>query len=584
MNGIQIMFALFRLATFISNNINHSTDTLQYERFFNQRKLPNDPSQSNSGNKNKQHKSASSSLLARISWLLEYNHNGLPYLIVTIMRLYANLFGLVTQSLYSILPFNRDPFTNEYLNPILRTMEYIHIYNYFEKYHMFNKIFALHLIQSMLMYCGWIRRKINNAMTNRYAYKKISIIEVDMAYADEIFSDIRGWVRLVLTLGRHECHMKSSLRTRRGKAMKELSQQLRKSHRIDRLYYFNQIEFNDCYKDMNIFVKTHLHQRNEPTTGSMQDNSKNSKQVFWRSFNLPERRSFVPEPGHRMDPVEFSLMVIFLTGGTVMDLLLVTASIASYLSLGEWSANSIQEIPRLLAVLIESFMFFLPLALNAYDCGLVCFSSLLCHSRARKLTNMLRTELKVYSSLVEAFWLDMDSYHQQSYRRGKSNLNWLTEHSEQSMKLQESGPQLMLKDMNAHIHSLTSTRINYLGLSPHKRDERSMLEISIEDFREHIGQEKLKEMNDNLSYLLDLVDVLQNEHHDARKSLTNYLNLNLLFSIPCLAVSFTITTSASSRAEFCLAIASILASWIPMFICMFLGATSERSVSLNPLV
>lgn len=570
------MFAIYKPVVFLSNDLNLSTDILQHARFRRERRQSRNCLPSTKlDDHTRPNGSKPSPLSGRLSHLLRYHDNGFLCLLFTILRLSANILGLISQSMYCFLPLDRDPLTDDYLNPMLRTMERMFIYNYFDQCHIFNKLFALHLLQTMLMYSRNVHLKIKNSQINRFKYEEVNIVQVDIAFAHEIYSNLRGWFSIMLSLGQHECRTRSYLQSERGKAMKSLSEKLKKSDKIDRLYYYNQIEFDDCYKSWDIHVRTQSQE-----TGKSRDNQDFRWYDHLLYFNLPGRRMFAPEPGHRMDPIEMSILLIFYVAGTAFVLILVVIGYLSYFSLCE--ASHVKS--RLLTVLIGNSLFFVPIAMNSFDCGLVCFCSLLRQSRARKLTNMLATEMEAYRSLVEVFWLTVGKYNEQTSCRGESNLNFLAEHSRAR---QDCGPKYNSTSTDYHVCSLICIRNNHEASRSSVPDqiEHSLLEDSIDNFKRHIGERRLQEINSNISYLLNILSVLQNEHSDLRKNFTNYLNMNLIFSIPCLAFSFTvITTLASSLAEIYLALVLACVSSIPMVICMFLGATSERSVSSTRIV
>lgn len=579
------MFAIYKPVIFLSTNLNLSTDILQHARFRSERRQSKDclPS-SEAYNHKRSSGSTSEPFSGKISRLLRYHDNGFLCLLFTILRLLINIVGLISQSMYSLLPLDRDPSTDEYINPMLRIMERMFIYNFFDQCLIFNKLIALHLLQTILMYSRNVYLKIINSKVNRYKYKKVNIVQVDMAYAYEIYSDFRGWLRIILSLGRHECRTRNYLQSERGKAMKRLTEQLRNSDRIDRLYYHNQIEFDDCFVGSNINVRTQ-----SQMTGKAQDNLRYRWYDHLLRFSLPGSRPFVPDPGHRMDPIELSILVIIYIAGSSSEVISIAIGFISYMILSEQSSGAIHLTrgSRLAAASVGSLTFLMPLALTAFDCGLLCFCSLLCQSRARKLTIMLETELKAYRSLVEIFWLTVDKHSQKISCQGKSNLHWLAEHSRRLKRPHYNGSKYNPTNIDYHVCSLICIRNNYGASGPpvHVGHKHSLLEDLIDNFKKRVGERRIQEINSNISYLLDILEVLRSEHNDLRKNFTNYLNTNLIFSIPCLALSFTvITTLASSPAEIYLASVLAIASLIPITLCMFLGATSERSVSLNQLI
>lgn len=361
----------------MSNNVNLSTDIIRRDRFHCERspsgggqQITNYSINNNNVYDNNCMESSETSrsfnLFREIAWLLSYNQNGIPYMMVAILHLFVILFGLSFQLIYSFLPFDRDPITQQYTNSILMQMESLNLISFFEQCHLFNKINAVHLMQNLVSLLRNIHQKVKNSRLNRYKYKRVNIVQIDMAYAHEIVGNLSGWTKFLMTLGRHDCNIGASLRTRRGQAMKRLSQNVKKLTRIDRLYYFNQIEFNQCYEHLNIHLDSANSQPVEP-------------KCTWSDYlfclNLPGRRAFIPEPAHRMDPRELCVMCYLVICGSLTEACLLITAIFIYLDLGGITLESVCEQPKLLISASLCLFFFLPIAIDAYDSANVCYSS-----------------------------------------------------------------------------------------------------------------------------------------------------------------------------------------------------------------
>lgn len=181
---------------------------------------------------------------------------------------------------------------------------------------------------------------------------------------------------------------------------------------------------------------------------------------------------------------------------------------------------------------------------------------------------MLKNELEIHLRHVETFWLNVNDYYKQA-EHGGSNIQWLAAHSME--------PHLFMANIDTRHWIMKATISDESGLP--------LLDASIKSYKDHINQERLKEYNENISYLLDLVEVVQNEVADMRAQFTSFLNINLIFSTISSSLSFTVaSTLATSSREVVLALVFACAGLMPMFIGMLLGANCERSVSINHFI
>lgn len=187
------MFGIFKFAVFLSSNIVNSLDIVQRERFCNERsrhkydlQIDTDKSES---------KRFPLWFLDEISWFLKYNQNGFLYLLVFVLNSVYIIYGVITQTIYSFLPNDRDSLTGQYTNPILNALESVYLVNHLENSRLFNKLFALNLLQMLILRFRFVRKKLKNSQVNRYRYKEINIIQMYLTYADELVSDWRGWLK-----------------------------------------------------------------------------------------------------------------------------------------------------------------------------------------------------------------------------------------------------------------------------------------------------------------------------------------------------------------------------------------------------
>lgn len=97
--------------------------------------------------------------------------------------------------------------------------------------------------------------------------------------------------------------------------------------------------------------------------------------------------------------------------------------------------------------------------------------------------------------------------------------------------------------------------------------------------RRSLNSNKIKHMNENLNYILSLIEVLQYELTDLKKNFTTYLNINLVFGAAGTSIALTAVISSSSL--FSILLSAIIggAGVVPLFYTLGIGALSEISLS-----
>lgn len=392
--------------------------------------------------------------------------------------------------------------------------------------------------------------------------------------------------QIFFTIGRHECHVESALQSDRGKLMKKLTEQLRGYDKIDRLYFFNQIEFNECFAKLNMSLKTNSSQNNT------RENMEPSLWDYLLCFNLPGRRSFVSKPCHRMDPVYLWVWLFLYICAVIVGPIWLIIKLYFYLKIGlvnesgDWKAKSIYDFftqQKLLVGTIEGVLLFYLIVMSSIDSGWLFISSLSSHSRIRKLTKMIAYQFEIYQKLVEAFWINVVG-NNEDMQNSKANLDRLSQPANRSRK----PPYVATK--HTIYYSIKPLPSSLICLKPsnrkrsnnhrsNKSPERSLLECAISKYKEQVGKEKLGELNDNLSYIIDLLNVLEHELKDSKEHFMPYLNTNIMFATAFLTLTATIITVAKSIDEILLSSLFALSQWVPLVFALCLGALTERSVS-----
>lgn len=104
-------------------------------------------------------------------------------------------------------------------------------------------------------------------------------------------------------------------------------------------------------------------------------------------------------------------------------------------------------------------------------------------------------------------------------------------------------------------------------------------------YRAELNIEKsLSEFNDNINYLIDLVGVLQSELGDMKEHFTTYINLNILFGIATSSIAVDLLFSSKTTLDLVIHVNASIITIAPLIYAMFMGATSESSVSHNSVV
>lgn len=671
-------FNIFKLFVFVASRLNVSFDYVQAERFIRERREQWRLRRSCCGAalgvpKLDEPKAAGGSSVSApskenifvkfkraIEWVLEYNQTGYLQLFLITSHIAILIELVVIWTLYSLLPWDRNPATNEYEHPTLRFMESVYLFNVFENNpngRIMSRMLALLWIQFSLLRLRSLYRIIDNSKVNRHRYKRINIVQINMACASAIQCDLNGWMRFLFHRKTHNCESGLSLETGQGKMMKTLSSRLNKGfHKIDRLYYFNQIEFENCYTNHHLFGSLTRDQDSEPTN-YLATNSKAQPRTVkdcrekvetkpyrnlfatWnklRASFVIERAAhqpFVPRPKYTVDPSHLRTLAIFYLVTTLMTVGILIASFAAIVLAEFDRVKSVYHCasigtlycllqPNYLIRTAISFFGLCILAVNAYDNSLMAYSSALCHSRSNKVVKMLERENEFHRKLLRGFCAYLDakgvSLDDPDVRSSDeddenddesdddadgdsatlANLELKTEPLEKRLVLRSlsitaaNHPAAHYKRNFGSIQSYVSrTRIDYMhplsiGNKPDEpHGHSSVFNSTVAAYRSDLDLEKdLCEFNENIVYLMDLVGVLQSELSDLKDYFTAPIDLNILFGIVTSSIAINLLMGYSTKMELVIYMNTLILTIAPLIYTLFMGATSESSVSdISPM-
>lgn len=356
--------------------------------------------------------------------------------------------------LFINLPTERSSKTNEYLNPTLRFLEAHYISDAIEsldKGGLYKKAIFLAYLQFLILRAKFFYNRFKTANLNRSSYKKLNVVQLDWAYIGALRSTLRGWIDFCIGARNHKCCSDSTLHTRQGLIMKGLSEKLKHLTKIDRLYYFNQIDFNQCFQGASLtciksneskyqiyYAKRRRMQKNN-SQGSDSENGidkRESNQLTSvresktfvesiKSLMVPDRRTFMAEPLHRVDPVHLYYLILMTIIGSSLGLILVTTLFLAHIydllikaglnpsdlvsTIRPATGKFLDDSKPIFGVLCDHLTNIL-LCLNICDNGLLAYSTVLCHSRAGKVLRMLKHELLFYHYHVQATRLEYQTF------------------------------------------------------------------------------------------------------------------------------------------------------------------------------
>lgn len=506
--------------------------------------------------------------------------------------------SLTFTTIFSFLPIDRNPLTKEYENPLLWFTEFIQIPNFLtksKKTYIFNQLLSLISAQYLFLRLRSFVMQFKLAKANRYRYTRINIVDVNASYASQIYSTLSGWFKTAFNFSEHECHLPESLIKERRLALKNMNSKLRELSRIYSLYFINAIDFDNCFADWPIQIGLKDGQRCRPFCLTKKTSGlSHRRDDFERILELKMERNnhFIAEPVHRMDLPDLGLVLRIYLLATFGVLSVMTMGLVAYINIGLSDQNCrdlvscfahILQSPKMIVGTISGALIVLNIGLNAYDNGFLAYYSVLCSSRTQKVIKMIGRENEFHSYHIVRFWLSEEKFRKNLWKNA-STLELLSRFnlsccSRENPYNQSSSLRALAKQPNDLLfphHEAQQVEIE-------RYSSGNLFESKVSEYRvNQIDYNELEDFNANMDYLVDLVQILQNEFDDLKSRLTIQLNLNIFFGSLATAAVFALLTSKINASELMLTSALGVLSFVPMIYSLFMAATTERCVSNLP--
>lgn len=576
-----MIFNIFQTTAQLAFYFNLSANAIQHQKFFRQRGVKNARKLKAERSKRKVHHQYSGNwpraklleFIDDIRHLQKYKNDKL-YLFA------LNLFGLILSlnltTLYATLSIVRDPLTNEFKNPILKYGEMFLLVNFLSKSrrnYIFNQLVSLLLAQFLVTRVRYFFRQLNIARINRYCYKKINIIDINLSYVMRFGVNLSDWLKLSLNFNPDSCPLTRSVIRERRLALKRLQSETQKFSRFDLVYFHNAIDFDCCFEILEINM---FKQKDKDYGSSDHDNHR-----------------FIPKMTHRLSPSELGVMIRVFVTATQGVVLIMLTGFSAYVDFGMSDQECTTFIncflhllqkPRLLFATVGGFAIILLICLNAFDNGLLAYYSMLCTSRTQRVLSMIRVESEFHSEHIDTFWLGANKVRENLWEN-VSTLDLLFGFDLPGSNTDNSQVRLFCHDISRVLKSSSSVKSN-TGPPPRRYRPHffgNLLEDKLYDYRnKRIGSVRMEEFNANIDYFIDLILVLQKELNDLKSFLTFQLNLNIAIGTLVTAIAFAILTNDINSAELRLTFALGFAGFFPMVYSLWMAATFEQCVSYEP--
>lgn len=609
-------FNIYTPWIFIIENVTLASNLIQLERFKRER-LTKSEDRLFCKDKNDRAEEKQISAIGRVEsdnfikdvkQMLEYNQNGLMHLFIFVFQLSALMITIIEALLYSSYPTTRDANTGQFINPILRVTESIWLMDYvhkFEKGDLLNRLIALLALQFLILRIRAFFVRLETAKINKYSYQKINTVQLDIGQAGEIRYSLSEYIEAPYRLYHHKCYTSTILTGERRLRTIQFNNRLKHLDKIDRFYQYNQIDFNDCFECAD-YLSDYREKDRSLELSIKNSDSLNLKskakgiEVCWFryifSINLPGRTNYVPKPEHRVDPFHaLSLLVFYLSNFILMvSLIACIFLVIGYVALLEESGSNHTGDPaqinwsklkqfRLLFGLFTSFTMILILAVNASETALLAYCGYLCLSRSDKVVRLLRREIKVYRSNLSKFTIFNDYYislteveqrcldHIRPINKDHTT-HFLRTDPRDNLGLSKFDPNLLTGMRNSLNH------LSHLKYTEDKSEHDDFLKI-INVYKNRLDRSKIKCMNENLEYLLDLVEVLQRELEDYKSYFTTFININLTFGIIFHSIFVSMLLKSIGTNSVIMVLGTGSASIFPLLWSLILSSATELSVS-----
>lgn len=621
------MFYIFKVYTYLACRVNFVVDTIQHDRFTYERRIAKRFGDSETcpiqcqrqGHQIK--RGLWLGLVDDLVWMLEYNQLKLFHLLLYLANLSFLLIYSIVSLCYIVKSSDRDPKTGQYNDPVMRFIDSLYL---FEIWRKSEDVSAIHKSSLIICFPIALRRieslifKLRNSKINRYQYVKLNAIQINVAQTDYFaVPNWRSFWNFLRALREHKCRQKYTLRGPKSQRYKQMASRMLGLHKIDRLYYYNPLDFDDCFRDASRYL---IEYGRRQVSGYSREHHQltaydGRKSLSERLAALLTRsqsslRLFSARPIHRVRPhashviivlyllallvyimvIPFSILVFYypftFDYGLERDNILITFPVAFIGSL---------EDPKNLAAFIELTLYMTFAAINLCDTACLVHNAVVELSRATAVIDMLDVEVDFHRNHLRAF----------SKYLLKNNLTifGLTEFNgrdddddddeddndfgddfdvgaemENSDFDPEVGPKPTIGDYCGEVFGDTQYVANAADLLMRNHLRGREVEQLIRDFKiSTVHQGQLLDFNENIRYLLNLIKTLQEEYAD----LTVYFTLSLNLGVLTGTVGLSVVSSMYYNCKtFHHAVSITLGTYVivvPLIVSLFMGATSEIS-------
>lgn len=598
--------------------------------------------------------------------MLDYDRGGFLHLILFLINFLVLVSQIVKSIAFIALNTDCDPVTNEFNNHVLRFLEstfYLTDVVYkIDQTGFINLTLGLLSTQYLILRIRSFSRRIMLSKLNRHQYMRIYKTDEDLLSSAYLRADLKSWLKLIKLATHSKCQCEDHrllLRGENGKKMKEMNKRMLKYGRMDRVYFYNPIEFNCCYEGTGFLYdcveqeakdekRNEAQRLKEIRSRAIREKLENSplwinrvKSVIYLTkesiekyvryifaIDLPDYRPYTPEPMHRIQPIHLSWLVLAFINVSIFQISNYVLTLASIIKIGLREQKALDNVDQysvddnttglnhraLLGIGHSAIVLFM-FAMDYNDCGLVAQAFIFCRSRTNKVVEMLKREasicrshMKTFNKFLEDNKLALDELspnvpHSESFQKEASKQSLSYRRPRQSICLndsliwpdydnyttglsrQDSGNNeddyYDHNDNDKQDNGLQTYLYHYFDLETHRFDNRRpiSLESAIGQYKTQISEQSLAELNENIEYLLDLIGVLENEFHDLRDYFTFFINVSTIFGSIIFSISYALLDKADSSEKSQLAMNSLGYGLAPMVYSLFVGATSEQSVS-----
>lgn len=512
--------------------------------------------------------------MQRLSRFISRHKLDLLYLPMFITNMALLLLYFVRSLAYGFIETTRNKTTGEYVHPLQKWLEQHYIIDYLTHYSQrsgINKMLVLFMGQYLLSRIRYVYHKMQAAELNKHVYTHLNIVQLDFAYLSEVRSTLGEMFYLMGPGWSNEKSADKQGCMDRDKHMRAFSKRIRKLGKFDRVYFFNQIEFNAnfagykhlCTQRHEQPVESHMRciefieadivpVRRE----SLELAPTDGRSEFWRQarqlgralLSLDDegavRRGFVAAPVHRSSSVHqcsavcaivyglsFLVLTLFFANMTFCIRLLTAygLSLDDLTGTATLAISNVLQSREVLLLVSTATLQFSVIGWNLLDTALVLQAGLVSHSRNIKVSRMLSDSLEEHRDFMRLF--------------------------------------------RAHTRR---NRVDWCSASA------ATYELICDDFKRNIlPKSACDDFNEAIMHMLDLIDVLNCEMLDRKKYFTFNLNICVIAGTASLALTVSLVTAAESLDQQVHILSASAAVIVPLLFALFLGAVCERSVSMS---